>query len=252
MVLLKKSLMAAILVAISILGVYAIIDNMPLKKYDDLVESLKKELKEKYKKVSSSKLKSDKQYKYSYTKGTVFYVNGSEDFAVSVVEYKSNYEAEAKKKYIADANETAHKLLDNTVAATFDSYKYIFSDYTIIVKGKYLFSIDPNLKNKEDIIKYIDKIIKKYDTKDTAKYNKKKVDNYWKEQLKLFKQAIQDYYDGTLNLVRESISLAEDDLYSCEEDECEEMLNEVLEYEKFEELSDVVEHFKDTYYEIIG
>ena len=157
----KKDLIFAISVIgiiVVLLVVSSIISNSKIDSTYKIAEKISNELKDDYDKITFVEENEDTEYKYSYVSSTLIYIDsiGSKEngkFAVAISKYNSNAEALKKEEFINEYNKLAHKKFDNTVAELVDDYDNVFMNNVILVKGKYLFSINPKIKNQSKLIK---------------------------------------------------------------------------------------------------
>lgn len=221
--------------------------------YNIAVE-IKNELAKNHSDVSMVDVKKDLQYKYSYLEGQHIFADGMDEFAITVSRYKSNIEATQKEKYISDINRAANEKLNGTFALNDDfrdKYNQFYSRYLIYVKGKYLFSINNKLANKEDLIPIIDKIMEKYDMSDEKKVDKEKVVNYWNKQLEEYKKELNKNFDEDIKYINEYITNYANELTDCEDNKCEDGKVFIEEYEKYEEFTESVNLLREKYEEIV-
>ena len=173
----KKNLIFAIcaVVAIVVLAVVSIIiTNSNIDDTYKIAKKISDELKSDYDNITFVEEKEDTKDEYSYVSSTLIYIDSigskeDEKFAVAVAKYNSNAEALKKEEFYNSYNKLAHEKFDNTVVELSDDFDSVFMNNVILVKGKYLFSINPKVKNQAELIKNIEKIVKDYDISDISK-----------------------------------------------------------------------------------
>lgn len=209
-----------------------------------------------YENITLVEEEKDKEFKYSYSYSTLIYIDSigkqeDNEYAIAVTKYNSNIEAKKKKEFYNSLNKLVHNKYDNTILEEYDDFASLFTDNLIIIKGKYLFSINSKMKNKDKIKQYIDGIMKKYDTSDEKAIAEKELDSYWKVKLDDYSKQFDKTYDEVLKDTKKNVLKYVDKLDGCTGDKCDEILNEVLSLEKYKVLSDEITSVKNKYDEII-
>ena len=219
-----------------------------------IAKKLAKVVKKEYSYVKVEEGKRDKDFDYSYEKIAYIYTtkeHTTDDYMVSVAKYNSNYEAQKKADFFKKYDEYAHKKLDGTIIEAFpDSYNSFFSYNWIIVEGNYLISIDKSILKEKNVIKQIKPIIKKYEG-DIKKPNKKKIDGYWDRQLEKYSKNLDEQYSKLIDEVKKVIIETGDSLESCTGSECEDILNDALSYEQYEEIYNEIQYVRGKYNEVM-
>ena len=169
-----------------LLLVSTIITNSRIDDTYKMAEKIYNNLKKDYSNITLIE-EEKKEDKYSYVSSTLIYIDSirnkeDKNFAVSVAKYNSNAEALKEEEFINEYNKLAHKKFDNTVAQLVEDYDSIFMNNVTLVKGKYLFSINPKVRNQKKLINNIEKIVKNYDISDISKVDKNTLDKYWKNR----------------------------------------------------------------------
>ena len=209
-----------------------------------------------YENITLVEEEKDKEFKYSYSYSTLIYIDSigkqeDNEYAIAVTKYNSNIEAKKKKEFYNSLNKLVHNKYDNTILEEYDDFASLFTDNLIIIKGKYLFSINSKMKHKDKIKQYIDGIMKKYDTSDEKAIAEKELDSYWKVKLDDYSKQFDKTYDEVLKDTKKNVLKYVDKLDGCTGDKCDEILNEVLSLEKYKVLSDEITSVKNKYDEII-
>lgn len=194
--------------------------------------------------------------KFSYDKVIFIYVDniGTQEsgrFAVAVFKYNSNLEAVKNEEFINSFNKQAHKKLDNSVVELEEYYNRIFLNNTILIKGKYLFSIDSRVKNTSQLLKFIDNMMAKYDVSDKGIVNENELNEYFQDELNEKLSQVDLVYNNIVDNYKNSINKYLDYLEGCTGNNCTVLINNVLKYEKYDELKDEVCSVKKKYNEII-
>ena len=209
-----------------------------------------------YENITLVEEEKDKEFKYSYSYSTLIYIDSigkqeDNEYAIAVTKYNSNIEAKKKKEFYNSLNKLVHNKYDNTILEEYDDFASLFTDNLIIIKGKYLFSINSKMKHKDKIKQYFDGIMKKYDTSDEKAIAEKELDSYWKVKLDDYSKQFDKTYDEVLKDTKKNVLKYVDKLDGCTGDKCDEILNEVLSLEKYKVLSDEITSVKNKYDEII-
>ena len=209
-----------------------------------------------YENITLVEEEKDKEFKYSYSYSTLIYIDSigkqeDNEYAIAVTKYNSNIEAKKKKEFYNSLNKLVHNKYDNTILEEYDDFASLFTDNLIIIKGKYLFSINSKMKHKDKIKQYIDGIMKKYDTSDEKAIAEKELDSYWKVKLDDYSKQFDKTYDEVLKDTKKNVLKYVDKLDGCTGNKCDEILNEVLSLEKYKVLSDEITSLKNKYDEII-
>ena len=209
-----------------------------------------------YENITLVEEEKDKEFKYSYSYSTLIYIDSigkqeDNEYAIAVTKYNSNIEAKKKKEFYNSLNKLVHNKYDNTILEEYDDFASLFTDNLIIIKGKYLFSINSKMKHKDKIKQYIDGIMKKYDTSDEKAIAEKELDSYWKVKLDDYSKQFDKTYDEVLKDTKKNVLKYVDKLDGCTGNKCDEILNEVLSLEKYKVLSDEITSVKNKYDEII-
>ena len=255
----KKNLIFAIcaVVAIVVLAVVSIIiTNSNIDDTYKIAKKISDELKSDYDNITFVEEKEDTKDEYSYVSSTLIYIDSigskeDEKFAVAVAKYNSNAEALKKEEFYNSYNKLAHEKFDNTVVELSDDFDSVFMNNVILVKGKYLFSINPKVKNQAELIKNIEKIVKDYDISDISKVDENALNKYWEKKLKEYSDNIDSSYNEIVEKAKSTILEYVDELEGCTGDTCDKLLNEVVELEKYTELSEEITKVKNKYNEII-
>lgn len=252
----KKDLIFAICM-ISVIAVLLVVGTIISNgKIDDTYKMAKKisnELKEDYDNITFVEEKEDTEYKYSYVHSTLIYIDSignkeDEKFAVAVTKYNSNTEALKKEEFLNSYNALAHDKFDNTVAELFDDYDKIFMNNTILVKGKYLFSINPKVKNQAKLIKSIEKIIEKYDISDISKADENELNKYYKTKLESVKKELDSNYNQIVENVKNQIKKEIDNIKNCSTiTKCKEIYESNQSYKKYDDLSEELNQLNEEY-----
>lgn len=247
-------LICSIVAIISVVVTSIIVSNSNIDDTYKIAKKISNELKSDYDNITFVEEKKDTKDKYSFASATLIYIDsignkGNEEFAVAVTKYNSNAEAMKKQEFYNSFNKLAHEKFDNTVVELLDDYDTIYINNIILVKGKYLISINPKVKNK--YVKIIEKIIKNYDISDISKVNKNELDKYWETKLKEESNQIDKYYNEVVEKTKSYILEYVDELDGCIGNTCDRLLNEVVEFEKYTELSEEITKVKDKYNEVI-
>lgn len=225
-----------------------------------IAEKLSNKLGNEYGSVTLIEEEKDKNFEYSYLYTTLIYLddigkydkNGTEDnSAIAIAKYNSNIEAKKKEEFFNSLNKIAHDKFDNTIAEEYNDFDSLFISNSIVIKGKYLFSINPKIKNQEQIKKYIDEIIKDFDTKDEEKVNESDLNTYWEKKLSEYEKDYENTYNKLLDETKKTVLGYVDDLEGCTGNKCDELLNEVLKLEKYKEIENEITTVKNKYNEII-
>lgn len=256
----KENLIFTICVVVAIVvlaTVSAIIINNKIDDTYKIAKKIANELKSDYDNITFVEEKKDTKYEYSYTSSTLIYIDSigntkDEKFAVAVAKYNSNKEALKKKEFYNSYNKLAHEKFDNTVVELSDNFDSVFINNVILVKGKYLFSINPKVKNQAKLIKRIEKIVKDYNINDISKVNENTLNKYWKKELKEYSNNIDKNYNEIVEKEKSKILEYVDELEGCTGDNCDKLLNKVVELEKYTELSEEINKVKNKYNEIIN
>lgn len=253
----KIIIFVSIVVAIAIVAVVSIIIiNSIIDDTYKIAKKISNELRSDYDNITFVEEKGDTSDKYSYISSTLIYIDsiGNEkdrEFAVAVAKYNSNDEALKKKEFYNSYNKLAHDKFDNTVAELSDDYENFYMNNVILIKGKYLFSINPKVKNQAKLIKNIEKIIENYDISDIGKVDKNSLKKYWDNKLKEHSDTIDSNYNEIVGKAKKVILEYVSKLDGCTGDNCGKLLNEVLQLEKYTELSEEITKVKHKYEEII-
>lgn len=244
----------SIIGAISFFVICFVISESSIDDTCKIAKKLYDELDSDYNNITLVEKDKDKDFKYSYIYSTLIYVDGKKDddeYAISVERYNSNIEAKKKAEFIKSFNKLIHEKFDNTIVERYDDFNTLFVNKIIVIKGKYLFSINTEMKNQKKINKYINEIIKSYDISDENKIDEEKLNSYWNKALKNYSKQYDSKYNKLLNKSKKDVLKYVDKLNGCTGNKCDELLNEVSELEKYKDLSVEIEAVKNKYTEII-
>lgn len=249
-------LICFIVVIMLIFVLNIIVYNNKIDNTYKIASKISNELKLDYDNIILVEEKGDTNAEYSYLSSTLIYIDSigrkeDKEFAIAVSKYNSNAEALKKKEFFYSYNKLAHEKFDNTVVELSDDYDTVYMNNVIFVKGKYLISIHPKVKNQANLIKSIEKIMKDYDISDISNVDKNELDKYWEIRLKEYSDKIDKSYNDTIAKAKSVILEYIDKLDGCTGDICDKLLNEVVEFEKYTELSEEITKVKDKYNEII-
>lgn len=249
-------LICSIVIIVLVFVLNIIISNNRIDDTYRIASKISAELKLDYDNITFVEEKEDTNDKYSYLSSTLIYIDSigskeNEEFAVAVSKYNSNAEAMKKKEFFDSYNKLAHEKFDNTVVELSDDYDTFYMNNVILVKGKYLISINPKVKNQDNLIKIIEKIMKDYNISDISSVDKNELDKYWETRLKEYSSKIDKRYNERVEKAKSVILEYIDKLDGCTGDTCDNLLNEVVEFEKYTELSEEITKVKDKYNEII-
>lgn len=229
---------------------------------DKIAQKISNELKKDY---SNSSVKivtkeEDTNFKYSYKYSALIYIGDSikkeEEFAIAISSYNSNAEAKAKVAFIDSYHKLAHEKFDNTIMNLskdyYESY-FITEKNIILVKGKYLFSINSEIKNVDKIKNKIEEIIGKYNIEDNVngKVNEDNLEEYWNTTLETYKIHLENTYNTRVKTKKKEILTYMNKLEGCAGNVCDEILSKVTEFEKYTELSEEINSVKNKYNEIM-
>ena len=194
---------------------------------------------------------------FSCDKATLIYIDSigkkeDEKFAVAVARYNSHAEALGKQKHFADYNKMIHNKFDDKVISNANNYDDFFYDNTVLVEGNYLFSINQKVKYQPSIVKYIKGISKKYNTKDIKEVDNDKLSKYWDDRLNEYSNYYDDIYANYLADTKSLINDYINKLDGCVNDQCDKLLENILVFEKYSDLSEVIENGKNKYNEVIS
>ena len=199
--------------------------------------------------VTFTEVGPDSDYQYSYLDTVAIYtdlVDGNE-FTVAIARYNSNAEALKKAQFIKDFNAAGHKKFDNTVVEITEFAERFFNDNIIVVKGKYIFSINSKIKKPVTLVRLAERIIKGFDIKDESKVDLAKVNAYWENQTKEAITFVNEYYKEVLKATKEEILSYIGELEKCKGDECEEILIKVKDYAVYPEVRKEVRKVQEKY-----
>ncbi len=222
-----------------------------------IAKKIAKELEKEYYGVEVVEGKADDIYKYSYITSSLIYVKDvvnktSDNFTISVQKYNSSEEASKKKDFYTSLNKLVHDKFDNTAAGlSYNKYDDLLMTNIILVKSNYLFSINTKFDNTDEIVDYIDNIMKKYNKNDKKEINTTELNKYWNERLDDYSEKIDKTYDDILKNTKDEVLRYVDNLDGCTNDYCDTVLNSALAYEKYPELSDEITKVKDKYNEVM-
>lgn len=198
----------------------------------------------------------DKEFKYSYNHSTLIYIDSigkkeNNEYAIAVTKYNSHIEAKKKEEFFNSLNKLMHNKYDNTIVEEYDDFDSLFTDNVILIKGKYLFSINSKMEHKDKIKQYINSIMKKYDISDENEIDEKKLNSYWKAKLNDYSKQFDKMYDKILKETKNNVLGYVDKLDGCDGNKCDEILNEISGLEKYADLSEEITSVKNKYNEII-
>ena len=191
----------------------------------------------------------DEQYEYSYLDTVAIYTDlvDRNDFTVAIARYNSNAEALKKVQFIKDFNAAGHKRFDNTVVEITSFGERFFSDYTLVVRGKYVFSINNKVKNPVFLVRLAERIVKGFEIKDEGKVDFAKLNTYWTETTKGAIAYVDECYKDILAHTKQEILSYVDELGKCKGDECEEILIKVKDYAVYPEVRKEVRKVQEKY-----
>ena len=170
------------------------------------------------------------------------------NYAISVAKYNSNAEALRKKQFYDDYNKFLHERFDNTVVELTDNYDSLFIKNEIIIIGKYLFSINPKVKNIDELKKNIEKIIKDYDISDIGTVDENEVNKYWDDKLENFKTECEEEYSRIVEEVKQIFREEIDNVKNCSTiTNCKQIIEQYQEFTKYEELSEEINKLNEEY-----
>lgn len=244
----------SIIVAILFFVICFVVSESSVDDTCKIAKKLYDELDSDYDNITLVEKDKDKDFKYSYIYSTLIYVDGKKEdnkYAISIERYNSNIEAKKKAEFIKSFNKLIHEKFDNTIVERYDDFNTLFVNKRIVIKGKYLFSINSEMKNQKQINKYINEIIKNYDISDENKIDKEKLNSYWNKTLKNYSKQYDSKYNKLLNESKKDVLKYVDKLNGCTGNKCDELLSEVSELEKYKDLSAEIEAVKNKYTEII-
>ncbi len=208
-------IVVASVVAIILLFVISIIiSDSKIDSTYKIAEKISSKLGNEYGNVKLVEEEKDDNFEFSYSHTTLIYLdnvgkydkNATEDnSAIAVAKYNSNIEAKKKEEFFNSLNKIAHDKFDNTIAEEYDDFDSLFISNTIIIKGKYLFSINPKIKNQEKIEKIIDEIIKDFDIKDGEKVNESDLNTYCEKKLGEYENDYENTYNKLLEETKKTI-----------------------------------------------
>lgn len=202
----------------------------------------------------------DNDYKYSYVESTIIYteeVGTQEDgkYAVAIAKYNSSDEAKIKAKYLEDQYKLFHNKIDGTLLEQIDDIEDYFDgeEDLIFTNGIYLIRIDSHYKDQYDELqKEIKNILKKYDTKDVKKTDYDKTNKYWENELSKLEKSFSDAHTEVCNAFRETIDEYIEEIDKCKGADCEQYLNEVLEFKDYSEVKDEITMVQNKYDEVMN
>lgn len=244
----------SIIVAILFFVICFVVSESSVDDTCKIAKKLYDELDSDYDNITLVEKDKDKDFKYSYIYSTLIYVDGKKEdnkYSISIERYNSNIEAKKKAEFIKSFNKLIHEKFDNTIVERYDDFNTLFVNKRIVIKGKYLFSINSEMKNQKQINKYINEIIKNYDISDENKIDKEKLNSYWNKTLKNYSKQYDSKYNKLLNESKKDVLKYVDKLNGCTGNKCDELLSEVSELEKYKDLSAEIEAVKNKYTEII-
>jgi len=204
----------------------------------------------------------DNDYEYSYVDSTLIYIEYRRNKiqentkpVVAIAKYKSSNEAKIKAQYLKDTYKLFHSKIDGTLLEEMENIDNYFEgeEDLIFTYGIYLIRIDSKYENRYDELqKAINNILKKYNTQDIQTSNYDKVSKYWEDELTNLEKILSDAHTEISNAFKEIIDDYVDEIDKCKGTDCEQYLNEVLEFKKYSEVVDEITLVQDKYNEVMN
>ena len=239
-------------IAITIVGILLLTNGNRDDSYK-IAKKIANELKKEYDNITFVEDKEDTTYKYSFLSATSIYIDsignkGNGKYAVSVAKYDSNLEALRKKEFYDDYNKYLHERFDNTPIELTDDYDDLFIKNEIFIIGKYLFSINPKIKNIDELKKNIEIIVKDYDISDIGKVDENELNKYWDEILDNFKNECEQEYNRIIEKMKKIFGNEIDNVKNCSTiTSCKELIESYQEFSKYEEFSEELSKLNEEY-----
>lgn len=197
--------------------------------------------------------------KYSYIESSFIYTNELEEidsdrYAIVILKYNSKDEASIALKHINDEYTLFREKVDATILETLDILEedLMGESGLIFVNGNFLIKIDCYYERKYDELKSkINKILEKYHTNNANSDTISLANNYWNQQLKDFSSSIDNLHNETIENFKEITEKVIKKLDNCKNNECENYLNQGLQYQKYAEVAEQVSLIQNKYEEII-
>lgn len=218
-----------------------------------IAKQIANELKNEYSNLTLVEEKEDAIDKYSFLSVTSIYIDSigsveSQEYAVSVAKYNSNVEALGKKQFYDDYNKFLHEKFDNTAVELIGNYDSVFMKNEILVIGKYLFSINPKVKNIDELKKSIEKIIQKFNTNDIGTVDENELNKYWNDRLNNFKIQYEEEYNRLIEEIKQIFREEIDNVKNCSTiTSCNKIIEQYQDYSKYEELSEEINKLNEEY-----
>ena len=165
-----------------------------------------------------------------------------------ILKYKNSDDAKArelveieKKKYIEE------KSINNSIVLS-EKYDILKKTFIISSKGQYLLYIDDYYESdKDDLIKKFNEAVKKYDGSNIKEPNLDEANKIKEKMLKIEK----DYFDlemkANSNSYNEAILKKVESLDTCKGNDCKDIYEDVMQYEKYDDLKESVSKLKAKY-----
>ena len=200
----------------------------------------------------------DMDYDYSYLEESIIYMafvekENSEiiDYDISISRYGSEIEAKAKINYYKDYYKALHDKIDNTFLEELYDYKNMFKNEKVYYFniGNFLVGInnkyEPNYSKIEKILKEIIEVDKNNNVDETT------VANYWKSEINKQISKIDRDKNIRIDKIKDSINDVISKLDSCSLENCISLFNEVVVYDKYEEVKEEINKLKEKYNQVI-
>lgn len=254
----KKIILFSIIGLFIITGV--IVAVLLLSNHDSSCHKIAKKISENLNNATIVDAGEDSKHNYSYIDSSEIYTNevGSQSsgkYAIAVLKYNSNEEAQANANYYKELYEAVHKKIEGTLLEKADDLDYYLGGENdlIIVKGIYFIRINSYYKEKYDNLESkINDILKDYDIEDINNENSKNAKNYWDKQIEKTELEITNTYNQLIEQFKKTIDEFITQLEICEGKTCDEYLNEALKYKDYPDIADGIQSIQDKYNEVIN
>ena len=199
----------------------------------------------------------DKEYRYSYIDSYVIIKKGidkaHDDIAVFIQEYNSDVEAEEKLNFLENTLKTIEDEFEDTnIYDFYDVSNKVDMNYDYYTNGKYLIGINTYYEEDTKPVKdKIDKIIKKYGANSKNNEDSAKVNKYWSGITEKIIEDIKNSYQEKLDDFNKELKKAAEKISKCSGNECEEIYNEWIIFQSYEELSEGINELKEAYNKVV-
>lgn len=198
----------------------------------------------------------DNKYKYSYIEASLIEISsskdGSKEVKIGIYKYNSQNEAKAKVKFIKNKYKILHKYIDNTFLSELDEYTSLFDK-----EKNYIFYVDNYVIEINSDFSAYNKRLRKFITKNITKEKSKKyisntkINRYWDSEINKFSQKYETVFNKELKKTKNNILKYQNKLDSCTIEICKKIYDDVIIFEKYDDLKDEIEKFKNKYNEIM-